>query len=279
MTTRFLSRQNRPSPIPLKHERGEHAFRPRVPALRQSQFNSEALLDAWEQGASQPPIMRALILLAAAWPEQSLEEWARATMGVRDGRLLSLREEIFGGRLEATTACPKCGERVELAFNTSDICVPARALPDPVEALRVEIDGCQVTHRLPTSADLLEVAEMGTANGHHELLRRCVETARIGGEVVDPHMLPDEVVNSVAEHMASADPQAEVQIAIACPTCMNQWQAPFDILSYLWSELGDLAQRMLLEIHALASAYGWSERDILAMSPQRRRVYLDMVGA
>ena len=228
---------------------------------------------------SQPPIMRALILLSAAWPEQSLQEWARATMGERDRRLLCLREEIFGGKLEAATACPKCGERVELTFNTQDILVPARSLPDPAEALQVEVAGYQVTHRLPTSADLLEIAQTGAANGRHALLNRCVETARMGSEVIDPQMLPHDVVNSVVEQMASADPQAEVQIAITCPVCTNQWSAPFDILAYLWSEIEDLAQRMLLEIHALASAYGWSEHDILAMSPRRRRLYLDMVGA
>jgi len=52
----------------------------------------------------------------------------------------------------------------------------------------------------------------------------------------------------------------------------------FDILTYLWSEIEDWAQRLLLEVHTLALAYGWSERDILAMSPRRRRLYLEMVG-
>jgi hypothetical protein len=41
----------------------------------------------------------------------------------------------------------------------------------------------------------------------------------------------------------------------------------------------DWASRLLLEVHALASVYGWSERDVLNLSPRRRRLYLDMVGA
>jgi hypothetical protein len=32
-----------------------------------------------------------------------------------------------------------------------------------------------------------------------------------------------------------------------------------------------------MEIHAIASAYGWSEKEILALSDPRRAFYLEMV--
>ncbi len=54
---------------------------------------------------------------------------------------------------------------------------------------------------------------------------------------------------------------------------------PFDILSYLWTEIEDWAQRLLVDVHTLAVSYGWSERDILALSPRRRRMYLELLGA
>ena len=38
------------------------------------------------------------------------------------------------------------------------------------------------------------------------------------------------------------------------------------------------AGRMLLDIHALARAYGWSESDILALPPRRRQAYLELVA-
>ncbi len=79
--------------------------------------------------------------------------------------------------------------------------------------------------------------------------------------------------------MGEADPQAVVDLAMDCPSCGQAWTLPFDICSYLWSEVEDLVQRLFREIHALALAYGWTEREILGMSPLRRRVYLDMVGA
>ncbi len=39
------------------------------------------------------------------------------------------------------------------------------------------------------------------------------------------------------------------------------------------------AKRLLSEVHALASAYGWSEREILGLSVARREFYLGMVRA
>jgi hypothetical protein len=50
-------------------------------------------------------------------------------------------------------------------------------------------------------------------------------------------------------------------------------------VSYLWSELEEWAHRVLVDIHTLAGAYGWSERQILALSPVRRQLYVDMVRA
>ena len=39
------------------------------------------------------------------------------------------------------------------------------------------------------------------------------------------------------------------------------------------------AKRLLMDVHLLARAYGWSEAEVLALSPARRRFYLEMVEA
>jgi hypothetical protein len=49
-------------------------------------------------------------------------------------------------------------------------------------------------------------------------------------------------------------------------------------VSFFWNEINTWAYRMLRDVHALATAYGWREADIVAMSPWRRQVYLDMVS-
>jgi hypothetical protein len=65
---------------------------------------------------------------------------------------------------------------------------------------------------------------------------------------------------------------------LSCPVCSCAWSESFDIVSFFWSELAAWSSRMLDQVHRLASAYGWSEASILAMSPYRREVYLGRVG-
>jgi hypothetical protein len=79
--------------------------------------------------------------------------------------------------------------------------------------------------------------------------------------------------------MAELDPQADVQLALQCPSCSHPWHDPFDIATFFWGEINAWAVRILREVHMLAAAYGWSETDILAMNARRRQVYLDMVCA
>ena len=238
-------------------------------------LNATNLLTAWEQGIAQHPLQRAVTLLALAWPEKTTDEWAGVSIGERDRGLLQLRETLFGAKFEAIASCPKCSERLELTFSTQDLL--ARGATTASEPLRLTSGGYEVDYRVPTTDDLLAVA--GNPGQARELLmERCVE-ARNDGVAVSASALPDEVVRLLGQKMADADPQAEVQILLTCPACSHHWPTVFDILSYLWGEIEDWAQRLLQDVHSLASAYGWSERDILSMSATRRRLYLEMVGA
>lgn len=218
-----------------------------------------------------------MTLLALAWPQKSVDEWARVSIGERDRQLLHLREELFGSKLEAIAICPKCSTRLELAFTTVDLQTQVAEPTGSTASLRLESGGYEIDYRLPTSADLLEVAE-SPSQAKELLLERCVE-ARSDGAAVPASALPDPLVRLLGEKMAQADPHAEVQIVLDCPACLHRWSTVFDILSYLWGEIEDWARRLLRDIHSLASAYGWSERDIMAMSATRRRLYLEMVGA
>jgi hypothetical protein len=224
-------------------------------------------------------LQRALTLLATAAPGTAPEDWAHSSIGQRDALLLTLREELFGVTLEAVAVCPQCAQQLELSFSTLDIRVAAPALPSNDVSLRVATHGYEVLCRLPNSADLIEIAQHPASAGHSMLLQRCVQEARCGDHATDPAALPDSVIQAVMDEMAKTDPQADVQVALACPACRHQWSMSFDILTYLWSEIDDWAQRLLRDIHALASVYGWSEGDILALSARRRRLYLEMIGA
>jgi hypothetical protein len=90
--------------------------------------------------------------------------------------------------------------------------------------------------------------------------------------------LPADVIEAITTHMAETDPQADVQFDLTCPACGHRWLAAFDVMAFLWNEIDTWARRVLRDVHVLASAYGWSEADILSMGAMRRQAYLDLIG-
>ena len=240
-------------------------------------LSASELLDVWERGLSQSSIQRALTLLEAACPEISLDRLVNLSIGQRDGLLLSLRERIFGSQLVSLATCPACGERLELTFSVSDIRVVPKI--EPASVLIAQVENYEVQFRLPTSLDLSAISgQSDLTKIRQQLLERCLLSARYNGEVFSIKELPATVVGTVLQEMAQADPQADLQLALSCPACNHQWQAAFDAISFFWSEIHAWARRILREVHALASAYGWGEADILAMSSQRRQFYLETIG-
>lgn len=247
------------------------------------------LLHIWEQGWAQLPAERGLTLLAAACPDMPVDALAELSIGQRDARLLALRKRTFGPQLASLVTCPDCGERLELAVGVADLLVSDGTAGLAAHGLETGEDGSatlslaaasyEVRFRLPNSLDLLAVAGCQDPDAARQLLlERCLLRVRQNGDEADPAQLPAEVVAATVERMAQADPQADVQLDLSCPTCDHRWQAAFDIVSFFWNEIDTWAQRTLRQVHVLASAYGWREADILAMSPWRRQLYLEMIG-
>lgn len=232
------------------------------------------LLDAWERGLGASQVGRGLALLALACPDLPRDALADVSIGERDAHLLSLREAAFGSDLTALVRCPSCGEALELAFATRDLRAAASAAPRAVEQ-----DGYNVALRRLTSRDLA-AAQVGDLSDRREaLLARCIVSAEKDGAPASAAQLPATVRDAVVQRVAEAEAQADMQLNVACAGCGHIFRAPFDIVSFLWTELEAWAARTLREVHVLASAYGWTEREVLSLGPLRRRQYLGMVNA
>jgi uncharacterized protein (UPF0212 family) len=240
-------------------------------------LSAQEMLNVWERGTTQVPLVRALTLLAAASPEMSDEALWELSIGERNARLLTLREWMFGSRFTGTATCPRCGERLELDFDAAEL----RSQPRTVaRELSARIDEYHVQFRLPTSQDVLTVADESNAElARQALLANCITSVETSGKQIAEKTLPALVVDAIAEQMAMLDPQANVELALTCPNCNHAWRAVFDIVTYFWSEINTWALRILRDVHILARAYGWREADSLALSPQRRQIYLNLVGA
>lgn len=235
---------------------------------------ASTLLAAWERCLLQTDTERALTLLVMLDTELSETTLRSLPLGQRNGRLLALRERLFGARMASLAACPNCAETLELNLNVADL-----QLPPPAEApLLLVQDGFRIQLRLPDSRDLLHIQTLADVDAaRRTLFARCCVEVLASGEPVIPETVPEVLIASAEALLAAADPQADIRLDLNCPSCRHAWLAAFDIAGYLWREIQTWAQRLFNDVHLLARAYGWSEADILAMSPLRRQCYLERV--
>ncbi|MCC5612506.1 hypothetical protein LC612_38890 [Nostoc sp. CHAB 5834] len=117
-------------------------------------LSSQELLTTWEQGLTQQPLQKALILLTAACPDS--QNLATLSIGQRDRLLFTLRELTFGSQVQSVAACPKCGEKLELNFQIADI--TAAAITPTTDTLRLQVEEGELEVRLPNSLDLIAIA-------------------------------------------------------------------------------------------------------------------------
>jgi uncharacterized protein YbaR (Trm112 family) len=236
------------------------------------------LLAVWEKGIDRPMFERALLLLETVSGE-SRESLAELTIGQRDLHLLELREALFGCALPCLTACPACHEPLELNLDSDDLRVAEETHQGQAHHT-LTIEGLTLEYRLPNSLDLSAASSAPDSHNAREiLLGRCLLTACDGDNEVAYNALQPKVLDALSTAMAEADPQSHLELALTCPSCEQNWSTVFDIPSYLWSEIQNWAVRTLREVYLLASAFGWREADILALSSLRRQLYLQSIGA
>lgn len=240
-------------------------------------LNAVDMLNVWEQGLNQSPLQRALILLVAAHPDMQVDAITQLSIGQRDKRLLELRERLFGSRLVNTAICPECSERIEWQNDVADIIVSSGETE--LNEYSLDIDNYRIRFRLPNSLDISIAMSLADSDkAQDELLTRCILSVEHAKQKRPIETLPKHIVETIGTRIEVLDPQAEININLRCPECSHQWDVLFDITSFLWTELNDWAERTLQLIHKLAQGYGWTEKEILRLSPIRRQLYSGMLG-
>ena len=227
------------------------------------------MLDLWERSNGKTSMERSIELLSLA---AIAGDPAELSIGRRDASLFRLRERFFGPRLSNIADCPSCGERVEWSGDLRELVVDGGGKE---ERFMLHAEPYVVSFRLPNSYDLLKASVY--KENPDRLLLDCILEVKKGDVQCDAAVVPEEVLGLLDRRMEEEDPQADISMLLRCAGCSHEWEMSFDICSYLWMEIDDWARRVLREVALLAAAFGWSESDILRMSPRRRRLYLEMI--
>ncbi len=237
-----------------------------------AQVGDSRLMQVWEQTVNMPSAQRALFLYSSL--VQGSLDARDVSVGERDRQLLLVRKDLFGDPVEAITECPCCSAKVEMRFCVTDLTThsPSNSQPTPLIA-----NGYEIVWRLPSSRDVAELAcETVPERLRQRLLERCLIEVRHENRNIPSSECPHELIDEVTQAMAQCDPFGDLSLDMNCPECNTAWNALFDIGAFLWREIDVWARRLMVDVHRLAIAYGWSERDILSMSPVRRAHYLEL---
>jgi hypothetical protein len=230
------------------------------------------MLSLWEAGSRLSPLDRSVLAAQVAGVPAS--QTADLPLGERNRVLARLYLEHFGGTLDGFTQCTECGEKLEFNFDLRQV-----ADAPPLEASNLVVVGRWKFH-LPTSRALAMALNGGEeASAGHRLLAHCLAESA-GADPDQSEAVPgwsEEEMAAIEEKLAEADSLAEIQIGFRCPECDADFEEALDIGSFLWSEIESAARQLFDDIHLLASAYGWTEDEVLRLSSMRREAYVRRV--
>jgi hypothetical protein len=239
--------------------------------IRSASLSDAALLlAAWEDAGAVPAAAVGAVLLHHAGMVGDLDTCLDLPLATTSALVARVYAESFGDTVECVLTCGSCAEPLEVTLPLdafSDLPDgPGTATVTPPQTGRALVVRC------PTTRDLLAVAAVSDPAA--ALLARCLTDA--DGTAVDPGSLdPDTVqaVDAAAEDLAGA---AAVLVRSTCPNCGFEVSADVDVSGLLWQRVSDEVPAVLAEVAELASAFGWSETDILAMGAPRRGAYLGL---
>lgn len=219
-------------------------------------------------------------------------DWPALAVTDLDATVLRLRQAVIGDRIRADVACPSpgCRQRIDLDFRIADFlahhasqstaargrgwvlgpaeepgwfCL-ARAPEDGTATIADSPDAGPVRFRLPTSADLVEVA--GHPVAAKELARRCLRPAEV----------PARLRRRVEAAMESLAPSLSRDLQGVCPECGATVTVLFEARRFCLRELRDRAAFLYQDVDLLARRYHWSEGEILSMPQVRRAAYVEL---
>jgi hypothetical protein len=209
--------------------------------------------------------------------------------------LLKLREITFGEQINANLFCPwpDCGKRISAEFSTLEIPVKVSDHKGPVfnmdltpEAVYINDDGekfKEIGFRLPNGEDQEIVSPLVSENeakALSQLLGRCIK--KIGPienpcqEVVDK--LSPLARMEIEKKMDAVGPKVDLSMETSCPECGRDFIVPFDLQDFIFGELRTDLDLLYREIHYLAYHYHWGEREIMEMSWEKRRRYIEVLA-
>lgn len=199
--------------------------------------------------------------------ESTVDQWVLTS---RLQQLIAITIRTRGHRLVLLSRCRNedCAETFEIPL---DLRMFQQRASD--RTTEIVIDDHAVCLHLPTGEDQRRwYAQAETVDA--VLMAKQLVLTVDGIKPAENWRMPAAWVEAIGEQLEDLDALTVLQLKTNCPACGQMLALELDLEQQLLSELALCQRRMLNDIHLLASAYHWSEKDIMDLSPSRRSYYI-----
>lgn len=167
-------------------------------------------------------------------------------------------------------ACEACGELFDFPLDLADLPVEPSGEPGAVAT----VAGRARRLRFPTGADQMCI---GALDDDEEAVRLLAASCVVTEDDEDVSALAarlsaDDLI-AIETALEEAAPRIPWAIGAHCPSCKVAHAIAIDVSAWR----SRLAEGPMIDVHEIARAYGWSERDILALPRRRRLEYLEFI--
>lgn len=206
--------------------------------------------------------------------EKPLDAAMAARFSVPDRQFLMLRLAalITGERVWLKVECGHCHSLFDVEVFRSEL--PVKEAGEGYPGVSVKLDEMVVEAKVPTGRDQEGLGDLDDHDATLRLLQSCIES--VDGQPPSEDFfgqLSKREVTLIDEALDEMAPAVCDRLVSNCPECQQQQIVPLDHSGSI--EVDEYA--FYDEIHTLASAYHWSESDILDLPLATRQRYLDLI--
>lgn len=198
---------------------------------------------------------------------------ASLTAADRDRLLAMVYLRTYGPQIRCTLRCTRCRSPFKIHFSLHDLLAFLDPDEKDLQGLERLADGSFQLQdgrhfRLPTGEDECAVFDLPPAEAEKALLQRCL---------IEEGDLAESAESSVQAAMETVAPLVDLVLDAYCPECGTEQSVHFDIQHYLLSALLQERRQLAVEVHRLASVYGWSLNEILDLPRSQRRALVELI--
>lgn len=192
------------------------------------------------------------------------------SLSVPDRRYLMIRlAEMLGMSSSwSSHGCAQCGAPFDFVLDLAQL--PVVPAGRAYSRISVQTGAGPLRLRVPTGADQLRIAAI--RDDDEALCTVAAFCIAPQGDGPAPKLSPADI-EAIDAAVEDAAPKIPWAIDAACPECGTGNVIPIDVSAWL----GRLAGGPTVDVHEIATAYGWSERDILSLTRAKRQRYLALI--